>query len=86
MESAQSQVVGRRETIAPGWLGKVRLRILVAMLSGTATLPFLALAMLDPRGAAVALGGALLVAAHGLFWLIVLRRNRARLRRAGLRW
>jgi hypothetical protein len=47
---------------------------------------FAALALLDRRAAPVALAGALLVALKGLGWSLVLRRNRGRLRRNGLRW
>ena len=86
MTSARPGPVSLTDVLAPGWLGHVRLRRLVATVTVAAMLPFIALAALHPRGAAVALAGALLVAAHGLFWLLLLRRKRAWLRGHGLRW
>jgi hypothetical protein len=69
-----------------GLLGRLRLRYLTVAISAAGAAPFLLLAAVHPRAASVALAGAALVLAHGLFWLVVLRHNRLRLRRHGLRW
>ena len=82
-EHAQSR--GHTPAIA-GWPGLIRLRYLVAGLTLAGMLPFLVLALVHPIAARVALVGALLIAAHGLFWLLVLRRHRARLYKHGFRW
>lgn len=63
-----------------------RLRWLVAVLTLAGMLAFVVLAAADRRVAPLALAGALFVGLKGLGWLLVLRRNRARLRRYGLRW
>lgn len=63
-----------------------RLRYLTTAVTLVAVLAFVALAALHPQSAPIALAGALLVGAHGLFWLLVLRHHRARLRRHGFRW
>ena len=80
----------RNQRVAPvssGYrAGRLRLRWLVAGLTLAGVLAFVALAVADRRAAPLALAGAVFVAAKGLGWLIVLRRNRARLRRHGLRW
>lgn len=78
--------LGEQVTTATGWSGLVRLRHLVAGLTLAGMLPFFVLALVHPAAARVALAGALLIAAHGLFWLLVLCRYRARLRRHGFRW
>lgn len=75
-----------RVRIEGSLLLSVRLRYLTAGITLAGVLAFLALAALHQQAAPVALAGALLIAAHGLFWLVVLRRNRARLRRHGFRW
>lgn len=69
-----------------GPLGQLRLRYLTLAISAAGAAPFLLLAAVHPRAASVALAGAALMLAHGLFWLVVLRRNRLRLRRHGFRW
>jgi hypothetical protein len=86
MDSARSRTLSLASAFTFDWLGRVRLRWLVAALTVAAMLPFLALATLHSRAAAVALLGALLIAAHGVFWLLVLRHKRVWLREHGLRW
>ncbi len=75
--------VGRRPDAA---LGGVRLRWLVSTIAATGVVAFVCLAAVDRRAAPLALLGALLIALKGLAWLLVLRRHRVRLRRAGFRW
>jgi hypothetical protein len=67
-------------------LQRVRLRLLVVLLTLAGVLGFAALALADRRAAPVALAGAIFIALKGLGWTIVLRRQRIRLRRSGLRW
>jgi hypothetical protein len=62
------------------------LRWLVSGITLIGVVVFVALAAADRRAAPLALLGALLIGLKGLAWLLVLRRNRARLRRAGYRW
>lgn len=64
----------------------MQLRWLVCGISAIGVLGFVCLAAVDRRAAPLALLGALLIALKGLAWLLVLRRNRVRLRRAGYRW
>lgn len=70
-------------TALPAWL---RLRWLVCGVTIGGVIAFVGLAAIDRPAAPLALCGALLVAAKGAGWLLVLRRNRKRLRRAGFRW
>ncbi|MHB8574534.1 MAG: hypothetical protein ACYDCQ_04310 [Dehalococcoidia bacterium] len=67
-------------------LRRVRLRWLVCSLTLAGVTAFVALAILHPRSAPIALAGALLVALKGIGWLLLLRHYRARLRTHGYRW
>jgi hypothetical protein len=67
-------------------LQRVRLSMLVLALTALSAGGFGALALAHRRAAPLFLAGALLLALHGLGWLLALRHYRVRLRRAGFRW
>ena len=67
-------------------LQRVPLRWLVLVPTAGAAGACLALGAVNHRAAPVALAAAMLFGLKGAFWLLVARRNRARLRRHGFRW
>ncbi len=67
-------------------LQRIRLRLLVVLITVAMMLCFVAVALLNHRAAPIALAGSILVAINGIIWLLVLQRSRARLRRHGYRW
>ena len=69
-----------------GRLQRLSLRRVVGALTLIAAGGFVTLAIVARPFAAVALAGAVLIAAKGLGWLVYLRRHRDDLRRHGYRW
>jgi hypothetical protein len=67
-------------------LQTVPIRWVVAAVTLAGVVAFALLATVEPKLTALALACALFVAAKGLVWLVLLRRQRQALRRHGFRW